>query len=955
MEFFMAIHMRSCAAFFLILLMMIVCGCSSDVQDLADGTEQPGSSPVANTPPTIELIGDSIINVPLNASFVEPGVVATDYEDGDLSSLVFSDSANVNTSRPGRYEITYRVSDSGNLAASPVKRVVVVSASETEPSPSESEQPLAVVPSIAEIKLVGFTSERELVELQLLVGGGEIDLSLVAIDMLNVVADSDDDSKTGSVHFKLSGPVAIDRWENNPIYTMAVESTGLRISGNELPTGSYTLAVTPYSEPDMGGKKGAVKSIDFSVVDKKIVSAVPKIGAIDLVAVSEGTGEYMPVSRITEGAEIDLSKMPSALVNLIAISEDASNTGSVQFSLDGPVSINRVENNAAYALADEYQHLDITNGGLPAGDYTLIVTPYSKAGATGDAGIPMIVNFSVARGAVAAPTNLLQAHSDSYVFLVGTDAQPGMSQAVSANDTFSNDAEFVVTRAPSNGVVTMFDLGFFTYVPNVGFSGNDSFTYQIRQAGTSSSANVNIKVDAPAVIESSGFTAFKPSADSKVIYVSSSAGNDRNTCLSESSPCKTIGAGLEKMRKGYPDHVYLKRGDVWRDETLQSVQSGRSANEPAVVAFYGKSGSRPKLEVSARPLWVYKESQRLKNVHFIGLEFAAYRMDPDHPQFTGGGDSANIFLVGPNSDLLFEDNKFDYMEVIIHHAKFGNPANIKFRRNIWTGGYINTTSYEQTKRPSNLFVDGAVGLLIEENVFDHGGWNPRVKGAGANMYNHNMYLNYENDGRYVVLRGNIVTRGSSHGVHGRSGGLFEDNFFARNTVSLQMGYRGRPVKAGVKATARNNVITEGMSMFKGVDACNNVVLCTGAIWGLYITELGEGVFRLENNVVSNGVMAGDTAWEKRYQSPYRAGIWAEGNDSGVAYIGNIDWDWTKSAGTNVGYSSPGRTLADYNQSLGGKRDFDEFMNVVLNRELQQWNPIYSAYAINTYIRAGFGK
>jgi|GEM_PF-1140332 len=957
----MAIHMRSSAAFFLTLSMM-VSGCSVDVQDPAlqdPNTEQPGSPAVTNTPPSIELVGSSIINIPLNTPYVEPGVVATDAEDGDLSASVFSDSMHVNTSQPGQYEITYRVTDSGNLAAQPVKRIVIVAAQEPEPAPSESEQPLTVVPSITELKLVGFTGNRELVELQSLKNGGEIDLSLISIDMLNVVAESEDVSKTGSVHFKLTGPVTIDRWENNPIYTMAVETTGLKLSGNELPVGNYTLAVTPFAEPDMVGKKGSVMSVSFKVVDKKIVTSVPKIAAIDLVTVSDGTGEYVPVTRITEGAEIDLSKISAPLINLIAISEDASKTGSVQFSLDGPVTINRVENTVSYALANEYQHLDVTKNELPVGDYTLIVTPYSSADATGEAGVPLIVNFSAIDSAVTVPVEPVvqapQAHGDNYTFQAGSDSQPGMDKAVSANDVFTNDAKFVVTKAPANGVVTMFDLGFFTYVPNAGFAGNDSFTYQIRQEGKSSSANVNIKVVAPAATESSsGFTAFKPSADSKVIYVSSSAGNDRNTCLSEAAPCKTIGAGLEKMRKGYPDHLYLKRGDVWRDETLQNVQSGRSANEPAVVAFYGNSGPRPKLEVSARPLYVYKENQALKNIHFIGLEFTVYRMDPDHPQFTGE-DPSNIFLVGPNSDLLFEDNKFDYMEVIIHDANFGKPANIRLRRNIWTGAYFSKTSHEQTKKPSNLFVDGTTGLLIEENVFDYGGWNPRVKGAGANMYNHNLYLSYNNDGNHVVMRGNIVTRGSALGVHGRAGGLFEENFFARNAISLQMGYRGHPIKAGVKATARNNVITEGTSMFKGVDACNNTALCTGALWGLYITEFGEGIFTLENNVVSGGVMAGDTAWEKRYKSLFRAGILIEGDSSQVTNVGNIDWDWTKSPGVNAGYPEPGRTLADYNQSLGGKRDFDEFMNVVLNRELQQWNPVYSAYAINAYIRAGFGK
>jgi hypothetical protein len=48
-------------------------------------------------------------------------------------------------------------------------------------------------------------------------------------------------------------------------------------------------------------------------------------------------------------------------------------------------------------------------------------------------------------------------------------------------------------------------------------------------------------------------------------------------------------------------------------------------------------------------------------------------------------------------------------------------------------------------------------------------------------------------------------------------------------------------------------------------------------------------------------------------------------------------------------------LADYNAHLGGSRSFEAFIQVVTNRPLQTWDPKYTAYAINDYIRAGFGR
>src|SRR5690606_15665788 len=158
-------------------------------------------------------------------------------------------------------------------------------------------------------------------------------------------------------------------------------------------------------------------------------------------------------------------------------------------------------------------------------------------------------------------------------------------------------------------------------------------------------------------------------------------GNDKNTCLTEAAPCKTIAAGVKKMRNGYPDHLYLKRGDVWRDQTLNNLVSGRNSKEPAVISFYGQSGKRPKIEVSSASN-IHKT--RIQFVHFIGLEISAYKMDPKNSAFTGAN-GANIVMLGAKENLLFEDNVFNHVEVIAQTWQGGIPKNLTFRRNIWTG------------------------------------------------------------------------------------------------------------------------------------------------------------------------------------------------------------------------------------------------------------------------------
>jgi hypothetical protein len=53
-----------------------------------------------------------------------------------------------------------------------------------------------------------------------------------------------------------------------------------------------------------------------------------------------------------------------------------------------------------------------------------------------------------------------------------------------------------------------------------------------------------------------------------------------------------------------------------------------------------------------------------------------------------------------------------------------------------------------------IYVDGVDGLLIEQCLFDHNGWNPAVPGAVATIYRHNVYL--QGNTSNMIVRGNII-------------------------------------------------------------------------------------------------------------------------------------------------------------------------------------------------------
>ena len=315
-----------------------------------------------------------------------------------------------------------------------------------------------------------------------------------------------------------------------------------------------------------------------------------------------------------------------------------------------------------------------------------------------------------------------------------------------------------------------------------------------------------------------GFTPVMASADTRVIYVSN-AGDDTNDCLGESSPCKTIEAGLALMREGYPDHILLKRGDTWRAPADKfywldrQLFSGRSLSEPAVMSFYGSEGNRPRIE-KAGGAFYRGDKYILRNFQFIGLEFASYKMELDHPEFTGAhSDTAGFDFVGGSENILIENCIFNRSEISVQRYDSNNDGiedhsiNLSIRRNIFTGTYVNTSSFSRDHRPSNMFIANTEGLLIEENVIDMAGWNPDVEGAGANQLNHGIYLQFGQDGNGIIVRNNIFTRCSSHGLQARSGGLVEDNFFARNSIGFMLGYHQSSLAGGEQAIGRNNIVS----------------------------------------------------------------------------------------------------------------------------------------------------
>ena len=111
---------------YILLFFLFIFSCQNDEAEILD--------PVDNVIPVITLVGDSPKELTLGDTQTEDGALATDDQDGDITSSIVVGGDAVNTEIEGTYVITYNVSDAaGNTALELLRTVNVGPADNTIP------------------------------------------------------------------------------------------------------------------------------------------------------------------------------------------------------------------------------------------------------------------------------------------------------------------------------------------------------------------------------------------------------------------------------------------------------------------------------------------------------------------------------------------------------------------------------------------------------------------------------------------------------------------------------------------------------------------------------------------------------------------------------------------------------------------------------------------------------
>ena len=521
-------------------------------------------------------------------------------------------------------------------------------------------------------------------------------------------------------------------------------------------------------------------------------------------------------------------------------------------------------------------------------------------------------------------------------------------------DNSSNFGGSIAGQLAVGDVIDLADINFSSNT-TIHYSGNNSsgtltvsdgvHTASIALQGNYSLANFTMMsdghggtsvVDPPSPVgtglDANGWTTFTPSANARIIYVSSSTGSDSNTGLSPNSPLKTIAEGLSLLRNGSDDQLLLKAGDTFHESINWPNVSGMSATNPIVISSYG-TGPRPVIDSGTQDGLDIEGGggiTSISNIAIVGLNFYAGGRDPNSPEYVSGvtSDPTGINDLITGSNILIEDTEVSfYKDNVVLEAPL---TNVSLRRDIILDSY-STDAHSQ-----GLYSDEVTNLILDGNVFDHNGWNASVPGASPTIFNHNIYIQSTNGP--ATLIDNISANASSHGAQVRNGGIVTDNLFVHDPIGLLV--------AGTASTVSGNVVTES----------NDIDSADPRGFGIDINPTTSGAIQVTNNIITHEASTAGDGF----------GISLEPGTTGDTVQNNIIYQWdspvvdsgsgnttSPNAINQSGYVDPNRTVESYYASLGGSASLSAFLAAVESQSKSNWNPALTADAVDSYIAAGF--
>jgi len=466
-----------------------------------------------------------------------------------------------------------------------------------------------------------------------------------------------------------------------------------------------------------------------------------------------------------------------------------------------------------------------------------------------------------------------------------------------------------------------------------------------------------------------GWTVFEPSVDTRIVYVSSTTGNDKWSGTAPewngvTGPKKTIKSAIKNIRENSSDWLLFKRGDVWKDEVIGNLRiSGRSEDKPFVISSYGNSKLRPRFDVEEtwlRTVGSSGASENRSHVRLLGLHIYMYSKDPFNDFFTGigGKDSRCIQWLRDGGDVLIEDMKCEYGQVSLQ----SNPTKpFTIRRNVFSG------SYSLNSHSQSLYSSIGSTLMVEENIFNHGGWNDDFRIAFWNPEDNHIKWAEINSGCFdIELEKNIfhitgldLTKSNNMDDVANIIEAHINKTTINKTIELLF------TKGGAFKLSSSDYLSSpnyGISTYTGEDKCSNISdffmpadsgtpASTVFNRNMYIA-FGNGKTVVRNNIDANGAsggiqqrMGGVNANNLYMRNPISISFGANENP-GNYYVGGIiknnvilgsrDID-TQPQGTGIFIQSRLKSKGKNKSGHSRIKDLHVYGNIISHNELGTGN------------------
>lgn len=424
--------------------------------------------------------------------------------------------------------------------------------------------------------------------------------------------------------------------------------------------------------------------------------------------------------------------------------------------------------------------------------------------------------------------------------------------------------------------------------------------------------------------DADGWSIVEPGTRHRQIYAAADGSKD-NSGLSPDSPVN-LKVGQRMIRKRSSDWLLLRRGDVFDSGIfLGENMLGESPLRPILIGAYGE-GPRPIVQGVGAIKSFPRGNIVIRDLRLRGGRFRVITNGPFENVLV-----ENVLMDNASGALVGTIRHLTIRRCVIKDCHREQPKAAHRDPNVgWARDPLGN-------RHQGLFANKVHGLLVEESVLDHNGWEEGYVESGGgpddpqppSMYSHNLYLSTKN--RDLTVRGNINARAASQALRDGSGQFYVGNVMIANNIG---GYSGAGQGRGNYTTFADNVLIH--------PAAKRGPKIGGRGWGWSMKDIAGS--QALCNIFAHAPSGQNQPGLKRTE--------------GVLVEDHVRYQWHEREDLNPTgepFPDPDRTIMTYDREFGsGRGTIEGFMAQATAQSKSNWRPRYGAKALVEYFQKGFG-